>query len=176
MKVLVIVTDGFEEIEMLTIVDILRRANIDTTVAGMISTVVEGAHNVRVIADKRLGEINTGNFDALILPGGSHYKNLMNSQTVLNIIKEFNSSKKLIGAICAAPCVLGKAGVLNNRIATIYPGMEKEIPRPRDGKIIVDGNIITANGPGTAIEFSLKIVEVIAGKNTVSRIRNELVI
>ena len=176
MKAIIILVNGFEEVEALTVVDVFRRAGIDITIAGLVSTVIQGAHDIKVIAERRLSDINTKNYGILILPGGEGYKSLMNSQTVLNLIRNFNSAGKYIAAICAAPAVLAKAGVLDDRIATIYPGMEKMIPKPREGKIIIDKNIITARGPGVAMLFALKLVEIIKGKKNVNRLKNDIVV
>ena len=124
---------------------------------------------------KKLEDINTDEFDVLVLPGGyPGYVNLGNSQKILNTIKNFDSQKKIICAICGSPSVLAKAGILDERKATIYPGMEKEIPRPRGEKVVVDENVITSQGPGTAVDFVLKIVEVLLGKHNSERLKREL--
>lgn len=175
MKALIILANGFEEIEAFTVVDVLRRAKIDLTVVGLVSTIVDGAHFVRVMADKKLSDINPDNYDMLILPGGIGYKHLTNSQAVLNLVKDFDKKKKFIAAICASPSVLAKAGIMENKIGTIYPGMEKELPRVRDAKVVVDKNVITSKGPGTSIEFALKLVEILAGKGIEKRLREALV-
>lgn len=177
MKAMVILADGFEEIEALVVVDIMRRAKVDIITVGLTSSVVEGSHGIRAVADKRMGDINPDSFDMLILPGGNPgYMNLANSSKVLGIIKDFNKKKKIIAAICAAPFVLAKAGVLDSRVATIYPGMEKEIPRPRDAKVVVDGNIVTSRSPGTAVEFALKLAEIATTKAAAKRVREHLAI
>lgn len=171
MQAMMLISDGFEEIEAFTIVDVLRRVRVNITIVGLISTVVESERGVKVITDKRFSDIDPNSYDILLLPGGSSYKSLMNSQAVLNIIRDFNRKGKLIGAICAAPCVLAKAGVLNDRLATVYPGLEKEVPKPRDAKIVVDKNIVTSRSPGTAMDFALKIAEILAGKREVKRLK-----
>ncbi|HDD46478.1 MAG TPA: DJ-1/PfpI family protein, partial [Candidatus Aenigmarchaeota archaeon] len=112
----------------------------------------------------------------IVLPGGDPgYKNLMKSHDILMLVKKFYENGKLVGAICAAPLVLAKAGVLDNKLATIYPGMERDIPRPRDASVIVDGNVITSKGPGTAIEFALAIVEYLLGKAKAIELKNIIV-
>ncbi len=174
-KVLVPLADGFEEIEAITIIDGLRRAGLEVITAGLPGTLVKGAHEIKIIADKKLEDINTDEFDVLVLPGGyPGYVNLGNSQKILNTIKNFDSQKKIICAICGSPSVLAKAGILDERKATIYPGMEKEIPRPRGEKVVVDENVITSQGPGTAVDFVLKIVEVLLGKHNSERLKREL--
>ena len=176
MKALIILANGFEEIEAMTVADILKRANITTTLASISSSVVEGAHGIKVVADKGLADVRTDDYDILILPGGSPgYKNLANSSSVINLIKSFDQRKRLIAAICAAPVVLAKAGVIDDKIVTVYPGMENQVPKPRDAKVVVNGNIITSKAPGTSIEFGLKIVEVLSGKKISEKIREELV-
>ncbi len=176
MKILVPLAEGFEEIETMSIVDVLRRAGHDVVLAGIPGSIITGSRGVRVLADKMLKDIDENDFDVLVLPGGyPGYINLGKSQRVSDIIKKFNEKQKTVAAICAAPSVLAKAGVLNDRKATIYPGMEKEIPRPRGDRVVVDGNIITGQGPGAAMEFALKIVEVLDGKEKAEKLKRDLV-
>ncbi|MBU0898213.1 MAG: DJ-1/PfpI family protein [Nanoarchaeota archaeon] len=175
-KVLVPIIEGFEEAEMTCTVDVLRRAGLDVITAGIPATIIKGMHEMTFMADRRMEELNIDKFDALVLVGGNPgYINLGKSKSVIETIKKFNSEKKLIAAICASPSVLAKAGILENKKATIYPGMEREIPRPRDGRVIVDGNIVTSQGVGTAIEFALKIVEILAGKQKSDDLKRSLV-
>jgi len=176
MKILVPLAEGFEEIEALAIVDILRRAGIEAVMVGLPGSIVTGSHGVRVFADKKINEINPEDYDGIVLPGGDPgYKNLAKSGKILEIIRKFNSEGKLVAAICASPAVLAKAGILQDKKATIYPGMEKEIPYPRGEKVVVDENVITSQAPGTAIEFALKIVEYLLGKEKALSLKNRLV-
>lgn len=177
MKILVPFAEGFEEIEALTIVDVLRRAGIEVDMVGVPGMIIRGANGVKVYMDKRIAEVNPNEYDGIVLPGGNPgYQNLSRSLKILEIIKQFASEKKLIGAICASPIVLKKAGVLENKKATIYPGMEKEIPYPRGDRVVIDDNIITSQGPGTAIEFALKIVEYLAGKEKAYKLKKSLIV
>jgi len=176
MKVLVPVAQGYEEIETNTIIDVLRRAGMDVVTAGVPSTMLNGMHNVKMMADRRLDEVKNEDFDAIVLPGGAPaYDNLSRSQTVLDLIRKFDSEKKIVAAICGSPVVLAKAGIIDKRRATIYPGMEKELMMPRDGPVVKDDHIITSQGPGTSIEFSLAIVSELLGKEISERVRKELV-
>jgi len=176
MKVVIPLADGFEEIEAMSTIDVLRRANISVTTAGIPGTIVKGSRGTQTIADRKLSEIDMNSFDALVLVGGyPGYVNLSKSNQVLNAVKSFNAKGKTIAAICAAPSILAKAGILDNRKATIYPGMEKDIPRPRPGRVVQDGHIITSQGPGTAIEFALKVVEALAGSGASAKLRRDLV-
>ena len=177
MKVMVPLADGFEEIEAFAVIDILRRAGIEVDTVGLKGSIVESKHGVRVMADKRLNEINADKYDAIILPGGSPgYKNLANSNKLMEILKKFNDENKLIGAICASPLILAREGLLNDKKATAYPGLERKLPHPRGGRVVVDDNIVTSQGPGTAVEFALKIVEILAGVTKAERLRRELVV
>lgn len=177
MRVMVAFADGFEEIEALTVVDVLRRVGIAVDMVGVVGSVITGAHGVRMMADKKLRDIKAEEYDGIVLPGGSPgYINLGRSSALLEIVKKMNAKGKLVAAICAAPSVLAKAGILENKKATIYPGMEKEIPYPRGDKVVVDGNVITSQGPGTALEFALRIVEALAGKEKALALRKALVV
>lgn len=175
MDVLVPLVDGFEEIEAVTIIDVLRRAGLKVTTAGIPSTMLQGAHGVQIIADKKFDSLDIKEFDALVLPGGPGHVNLAKSEKVLGAIADFDSRGKVVGAICAAPMVLAKAGILADKKATIFPGMEREIPRPRPDKVVVDGNIITSQAPGTAIEFALKLVEKLVSRDKANQLKRELV-
>jgi 4-methyl-5(b-hydroxyethyl)-thiazole monophosphate biosynthesis len=176
MKVLVPLADGFEEIEAMTVVDVLRRAGIKTTTAGLPGTIVDGSRNVKVIADTKLEDVDEKDFDAMVLVGGSPgYTNLSKSNKILKIIGDFHRDGKLVAAICGAPTVLAEAGILTNIKATVYPGLEKYIPKPRNDRVLSEGNVITSQGPGTSMEFALRIVEHLAGKETMKNIKEQLV-
>lgn len=176
-KIIVPFADGFEEIEALTIVDVLRRAGIDVDMTGIVGSMVTGNHGIRVTMDKKLSEVKAEDYDGIILPGGNPgYVNLGRSSSLLELIKRMNGQGKLIGAICAAPTILVKSGVLEGKRATIYPGMEKELPYPRADKIVVDGNVITSQGPGTAMEFALKIVETLVGRDVAYSVKRSLIV
>jgi 4-methyl-5(b-hydroxyethyl)-thiazole monophosphate biosynthesis len=175
-KVLIPLADGFEEIEAVTCIDVLRRAGLEVTTAGLPGTLIKGSRNVRITADKKLDETEPEEFDALVLVGGDPgFRNLGNSQKVLDTVKDFEAKGKLVAAICAAPTILAKAGILEERNATIYPGMERELPRPREGRVIEDRNVITSQAPGTAMEFSLKIVEALAGADKADDVKRGMV-
>ena len=177
MKVLIPLADGFEEIEASTSIDVLRRAGLDVVTAGLPGTWVTGSRNVKVMADRKMEDVNPDEFDALVLVGGHPgYLNLGRSQAVLRAVQGFDRAGKTIGAICAAPSVLNKAGIMDSRKATIYPGMEREIPMPRPGRVVVDGHVITSQAPGTAMEFALKLVEVLEGESKAAKLRKDLVI
>ena len=175
MKALVVLFKGVEEIEAVTVIDVLRRADIEVKTAGFASNIIEGSHKIRVFVDMSLEDAVADDFDALVLPGGSGYKNLINSDEMLKLIKEFDTKNKIIAAICASPAVLGRAGILEDKKATIYPGMEQAIPRSSSEKLIMDKNVITSQGPGTAMVFALKLVEALAGRDKAEKLKKEMI-
>ncbi|HJW97425.1 MAG TPA: DJ-1 family glyoxalase III [archaeon] len=168
--------EGFEEIEATTTIDILRRAGINVTTAGLPGSIVRGSRGVRIITDIKMDDVNFDRFDGMILVGGDPgWRNLSMSKRIMDAVQKYNGSKKTLAAICAAPCILAKAGILADRRATVYPGMEREIPRPRSDKVIADGHIITSQAPGTAVDFALKIVEMAVGKEKAAKVKRDIV-
>lgn len=179
MKVLVPLAAGFEEIEFNTIVDVLRRAGVEVTVAGLKGGAIEGAHGVKVVAETTLDKVNASAFDAIALPGGyPGYVNLGEDSRLLKIIQTMNKENKLVTAICGAPSVLAKVGVLKSKTATIYPTAKDALGDAQyvDARVVVDGKVVTSQGPATAMEFSLKLVELLAGKNKMTEVSRELLV
>lgn len=175
-KVLIPLAEGFEEIEASAVVDALRRAGIEALTVGAPGTLITGAHNIRVNSDARLLDIEGAKFDGIVLLGGNPgYENLMRNEKVLKITEDFAKRGKLVAAICGAPLILAKLGLLKDKKATIYPGLEKQLDKPRNDPVVVDGNIITSQGPGTALAFALKIVEHLCGRERAMRLKQELV-
>ncbi|MFA6886222.1 MAG: DJ-1 family glyoxalase III [Fermentimonas sp.] len=166
-KVALFLANGFEEIEALGTVDILRRAQIPViTVSITDDKVVTGAHNVPVTADAIFSETDFKDIEILVLPGGMPgAKHLNEHEGLKKLIAEYNSKGKQIGAICAAPMVLGGLGILDGKRATTYPGFEPELigAKVTGENVVVDGNITTGKGPGLVFEFALRLVEQIAG-------------
>lgn len=177
-KVLVPLANGFEEIEAICIIDVLRRADINVLVASLSSeTLVKGANRVVVQADFSLKEVDVDELDMIILPGGHEGTNaLANDKNVQNILKEMDRDGKEIGAICAAPLALNRAGVLKHNY-TCYPSVQTQIRSEgySDKKMVVeDGNVMTSRGPGTAICFALAIVKKLKGEETYLRLKKGL--
>lgn len=162
-KVCVFLADGFEEIEGLTVVDLLRRAGVDvTTVSISASSMVHGAHGIDVQADKLFQEEKYEEYDMVVLPGGMPGTLNLSAHTgVKNVLDQFYNEKKYIAAICAAPSILGTYGMLKGRKATSYPGFEEKLVGAEYvyDAVTVDEFIITSRGMGTAIDFSLKLIE-----------------
>ena len=177
-EALVILAPGFEEIETVTVIDVLRRSEIKVTVAGLLPDLVEGAHDIKIVPDEAIEKVQIRDFDAIVLPGGSPgFKNLRQDKRVLAMIKEASDSGKLVAAICAAPAVLSDAGVLKNRKCTIYPGMDNEVENGGcevlEDFVVVDGNVITSRGPATAFHFALRIAEKLAGKENAEGVKKK---
>ncbi len=165
-KVLLILANGNEEVEAFTPVDILRRAGIEVTVAGLDSLTVTSAHNVTITADTILEECNANDYDGIILPGGMPGTlNLLESSKVITLLQEFYAANKLCAAICAAPRVLDKANILTNHSYTCFPGAEEHVKSGthQNTEVVVDKNIITGKAVGAVFPFSLSLVEYLLG-------------
>lgn len=179
-KALVILAPGFEEIEAITPIDLLKRAGISVTVCGVGSISIKGARaQMTFVTDKNITEVNE-DFDALILPGGMPgAANLAASQKVHELIQKANKDGKIIAAICASPVVvLTPLGILKDKKATCFPGMEKDFDpstKFKDLATVVDGNIITSRGAGTSFDFSLKIIEKLLGDEAVAKVKTATV-
>ncbi|MGL5151218.1 MAG: DJ-1 family glyoxalase III [Clostridium sp.] len=173
-RVAVLMSNGFEEIEALTVVDVLRRGNIHCDMVSIENNeYVTGSHDICVKANRGFGD-DLKEYDLIVLPGGMPgARNLKNNSQVIELVKYFNDNKKYIGAICAAPIVLGEAGVVKNKKVTSYPGFQEEIGECDYviEKVVVDENIITSRGPATTLEFSYKLMECL-GSSEVLKIRN----
>ena len=177
-KVLIFLVDGFEEIEAMAPIDLLKRAGIIVdTVSINEDNQITSSRKIRVLTDKTIDEINFENYEMIVLPGGPGTENYMKSEKLLEKLKEFSINRKL-GAICAAPTILSALGILNGKQAICFPACEPDLIK--DGAIIVnqdvvkDNNIITSRGAGTAIDFSLALIEVLLGKNKSHEIRKEI--
>jgi len=175
-KILLLLADGFEETEAITVVDVLRRAGVSVDMAGLGGNIVTSKNGVRVHADTRFMDLDAGLYEGIVLPGGSAaVDTIMAHKTAMDIIDRFAKTGKFIGAICLGPKILVKLGALKDKRATIYPGYEKLLDRPRSDKVVVDGNIMTSQGPGTAMEFALRIVEQFAGKAAAAKVKQNVV-
>lgn len=179
-KVLVFLASGFEEIEALTIVDILRRCGIETALVGLKKGIIEGAHGVKVIPDNVIDEVEVEAFDAIVCPGGSPgFKHLRDDPRVIQIVKDAHEQNKIVAAICAGPTVLSDAGVIRGKMCTIYPGMEDELIKggglPKEKQlVVVDQNVITSMGPATAMAFTLTVAKMLVDKKVVDEITKNL--
>lgn len=179
-KAIVLLDNGFEEVEALTVVDVLRRGEVKCiTCSTNHNEEVIGSHNICVKADNLLENINVDNYDALIIPGGMPgATNLRDNYSVIELIKKFNKEEKIVAAICAGPIVLGKAGVLDGKTVTSYPGFENELGKSKyiEEIVVKDGNVITSRGPATALYFALKILESLEDNSKVENLKENMLL
>ncbi len=177
--VYVFLANGFEEIEALATVDILRRAEIDVTTVGIGSKVVSGAHDVKVVADITDAEfVYNSNIQMLILPGGMPGTLVLEKSIVVSsaLDKAF-ADNMYIAAICAAPSILGHKGFLRGKKACCFPGFEEQLIQAviSNDRVCVDGNIITSRGAGTVFEFAQALIELLVSKEEADRILNSMI-
>lgn len=174
--VYVILADGFEEIEAIEPIDIMRRAGIDVVTASLGDRVVTGSHNIPVTADITINEIDPKSMDLLMLPGGAGHELLDASNEVHGLINYAVTNNIYISAICAAPSILGKKMILEGKNATCFPGFEKYLygAEITTAKAVADGKIITARGAGAASEFGFLMVELLKGKETADELRKTM--
>lgn len=177
-KVVVCLANGFEEIEAIGIIDILRRADIFTMVTSVTGIrEVTGAHQMKVVADELFENVDFSGFDMIVLPGGMPGSaNLKDHLGLRSNILDFNKKGKLLGAICAAPMVFGDLGILENRNATCYPGFGNhlKLAHVKSDRVVEDQNIITGIGPGAVFDFSLKLVEKLEGKEKAALVAGQM--
>ncbi len=173
MSVAIILADGVEEIELIAVWDILKRAQIETTAYSIASKlVIKGGQNIGLLADKFIDTEEIKNScDYLFLPGGGvGTQNLKDSPEVLELVQHFKANKPGLFAICAAPTVLEKAGVVGDLEVTSYPAVKESFANYSTEKIVKSGNIITSQGVGTALEFAIALVEEIKGKEVAEEV------
>lgn len=174
----VFLANGFEEIEALVPVDLLRRCELDVVTVGIDSQIIKGSHGISVITDiddKQI--VLNDDIDMIILPGGMPGTlNLENNNSVQNAIDFCIENDKYIAAICAAPSILGHKGLLSGKIATCFPGFETQLTGAKVSSdlVVVDGKIVTAKGAGAAMKFALKLCELITDKERAKLLEDSL--
>ncbi len=178
MKVLVPLAEGFEETEAVTVIDLLRRADIETITSFTGRNPARGAHGILITADKAFDE--KSEYNAIVLPGGMPGStNLKNDPRVVNLIKHINRAGGLTAAICAAPIVLAEAGILNGKKFTCYPGYEKGIIKAgglhTTGNTVTDGNIITGIGAAAAPLFAIEIIRYLKGPKAAEDVKGSII-
>ena len=174
-KVLVPLAPGFEEIEAVTVIDILRRAGVDVVVAGTQPGPIEASRKTKHVPDCTLDDVRPEDFDMIVLPGGQPgATNLRNDPRIRKILETLQAGNRHIAAICAAPTVLAAYGMLKDRAVTSHPGVRAEVAaaakRISDERVVVDGPIITSQSAGTAMEFAFKLVEILCGPEKVAEV------
>lgn len=163
-RVLCILETGFEEIETITPIDLLRRAGIEVMIGGCKEIDVTGRSGITVKADALLESVDAGDFDGLFLPGGPAVMKLRQHTKLLELIRHYYSEDKIIAAICAAPLLLKDAGVLDGKVFTAHFSTQEELPESTAKRVVIDGNLITSRGAGTALDFGLALIEKMVGK------------
>lgn len=171
--------EGFEEIEALCVLDLLRRAKVETKTVGVTGKTVTGSHNIPVVCDVLESELDiNSDFDMIILPGGLPGSDNLHASSVVDaFINKATENDKFICAICAAPYILGVRGILKGKGATCYPGFEDRLigANCQDAGVVRDGKIITARAMGSATDFALEIIEALLGKEVRERIRASII-
>jgi 4-methyl-5(b-hydroxyethyl)-thiazole monophosphate biosynthesis len=175
--VLVPLARGFEEIEAVTVIDVLRRAGLEVVVAALAGETVEGAHGIRVATERPLAAVTGADFDAIVLPGGQPGSDhLRADERVRALVQTLARAGKIVAAICAAPTVLEAAGVLAGRRATAFPGEELPSADYSFDRVVEDGNVITSRAAGTAMEFALTLVRRLAGHRAAADLRRRMLV
>lgn len=178
-KIAVFFAESYEEIEALTVVDMCRRADIQTEMVSVTdSLIVTGAHAIPVVMDKKFTEVDFNTLDMIVLPGGwPGTPNLEKVDALMEKVKEFAKAGKYVAAICAAPSILGHLGVLEGKTACSFPGFEEELTGAAVtyDSCAIDGNIITARGMGCAIDFSVEIIRALCGNEKAQEIASKII-
>lgn len=178
---LVLLAPGFEEIEAVTVVDVLRRLDVKVTLMGLSELNVTGAHGIQITADASLSASpDFPEADALVLPGGGPGAwNLRDSDRVITLVRHFHQQEKWIAAICAAPIVLAKAGILDGKTITAFPAQAVDddifMAHNTGSSVEKEGKIITGKGPGTALEFSFLLGAALCGAECIELLRQEMI-
>ena len=179
-NVLVPLAHGFEDLEAVTIVDLLRRAGMSVVTAGLEPGLMLGSRGTRIQPDATLDEALDGEYDLIALPGGlPGADHLRDDPRVQKLLRDMAAAGKHTAAICAAPMALAAAGLLDGRQATAYPGVLDALDLPdtrrRDDAVVVDGKVVTSRGPGTAMDFALTLIELLMGRDKRDQVEAGLV-
>lgn len=178
-RILVPLAEGFEEIEAVTIIDILRRAQIDVTVAGLVAGPITGSHGITIETDAELSALDLSRFTALVLPGGMPgTRNLIADERVLALVRRLHEKGRPTAAICAAPLVLQAAGVLHDVPVTAHPSVHKELTQAivcEEPRVLSSGSVLTSQGAGTSIEFALVLVSELCGAEKAQEISRAII-
>ena len=177
-KVLVPLAEGCEELEAVTIIDLLRRAGIEVTTAGLTPGIVKASRGVQLVPDVTLDVALQDDYDMVVLPGGMPgAANLKADPRIIQLLKDMAAAGKYTAAICAAPMVLAEAGVLSGKQATCYPGFLDTLPEITisSAAVVQDGKVLTSRGPGTAMDFALALVETLVGADKRQQVEAALV-
>ncbi len=175
-KVLCLITDGFEEIETITPVDLLRRAGVEVVIASLDGDRVEGRSGITIEPDAALSSVDSADFDLLFLPGGPAVGALRKDGRAASLAKDFKSAGKPIAAICAAPLILHDAGILEGHRFTSHFSTWKELPDALNERVVDDGRLITSRGAGTALDFGFALVRLLCGSQAVDEVGEAIMV
>jgi DJ-1 family protein len=181
-KVALFIENGSEELEFIAPLDIMRRANLEVDlISANNEDFITSSHNVKIIADKKINEVNNIlDYDAIVIPGGMPGSTLLrDNKKIIEFYQTMYNSGKLVAAICAAPIVLSAAGITDNKEVTSYPGFDKEINYKNynsDKAVVIDKNVITAQGPAVAILFGYEIVNYLLQDNTAEDVKQAMLV
>ncbi|WP_454947616.1 DJ-1 family glyoxalase III [Gemella sanguinis] len=181
-KVALFIENGSEELEFIAPLDIMRRANLEVDlISANNQDFITSSHNVKIIADKKINEVNNIlDYDAIVIPGGMPGSTLLrDNKKIIEFYQTMYNSGKLVAAICAAPIVLSAAGITDDKEVTSYPGFDKEINYKNynsDKAVVIDKNVITAQGPAVAILFGYEIVNYLLQDNTVEDVKQAMLV
>lgn len=176
--VVILLGNGFEEIEMVAPCDILRRGGAEVRLAGIGAAEITGGHGITVRADCMVEEIKAEDVELLMLPGGlGGVRSILESETAMKLIAEVHSRGRLVSAICAAPTVLAKLGITDGKAATCYPGMEDQMGSANMKAVgaVADGTVCTGRAAGSTMEFGFLLLEELRGAETAARVRRDMV-
>lgn len=168
-RVLIPLARGFEELEAVTVIDLLRRAEVEVITAGLEPGPVKASRGTVIIPDALLDDVRDQDFDMLVFPGGLPGADILNGdQRIHDLLANFSLRDKFVAAVCAAPKILATAGLLNGRSATSFPGALDGIPTVdldyREQAVVIDGKFVTSRGPGTSMDFALTLIELLCGE------------
>jgi len=178
-QVLIPLAPGFEEIEAVTIKDVLTRAGATCVLAGLESGPIAGAHGVRILPDTGIGDVNADDYAMIVLPGGlPGAENLRDDDRVIELLKAMAAKGRFVAAICAAPIALGRSGVVAGKSFTCYPGFESQVEGGNHvaRRVVVDGKLITSRGPGTALEFALTLTHFLMGSDAAAQLEEGMLV
>ncbi len=178
-KVLVPLAQGVEELEAVTIIDLLRRAGIEVVAAGLKDGPIRASRGLMILADCSLDEALRQEYDMVVLPGGAAGSDALNADDRIHeLLKKMADSQRFMAAICAAPKVLAAAGVLNGRACTAYPGVLEALPQQNfvlsEANVVTDGKVVTSRGPGTAMDFALRLIAHLVGADKRNEVEAQL--
>lgn len=175
MKILTILSNGFEELEAVGTIALLKRSGLEVDIYALKDTKASGKHGLVLSDIHILNNVNVSDYSCLLLPGGPHYAEIEKNEQVQAIIKQCIEAKKVIAAICAAPTILGRAGYLKNKNYTCFTSMNEDFKGTYvDQYVVVDGNIITARSAAASIDFAFAIIQKLQGSKQETKIKNEI--